>query len=175
MTAATRLSVSGMSCAGCVATVEDAINSVAGVSLASVNFAEHTATIEGEVNAESLVDACRYAPRGRRSYGPWRALLYAGADYPENANDTVLALAMIETEQALENLDGIMSTPGLDGIYIGPADLSLSLGCAPTLDPTEPRVTDFRITRLSSNQLRKSLRIKDNMISAFRISRTSHF
>ena len=59
MTAATRLSISGMSCAGCVTSVEDAINSVAGVSLASVNFAEHTATIEGEVNAESLVDAIR--------------------------------------------------------------------------------------------------------------------
>ncbi|MCH7881535.1 MAG: copper-translocating P-type ATPase [Proteobacteria bacterium] len=61
MSAATRLSVSGMSCAGCVASVEDAINSVDGVSLASVNFAEHTATIEGNVSVESLVSAIRSA------------------------------------------------------------------------------------------------------------------
>ncbi len=97
--------------------------------------------VNTRADAESLVEACRYAPQGRRSFGPARALLYAGADYPEHANHTVLALAMIETEQALGNLDDIMSTPGLDGIYIGPSDLSLSLGCVPTLDPTEPRVT----------------------------------
>ena len=97
--------------------------------------------VNTRADAEALVEACRYAPQGRRSFGPSRALLYAGADYPENANDTVLAIAMIETEQALDNLDGIMSTPGLDSVYIGPSDLSLSLGCTPTLDPTEPRVT----------------------------------
>jgi len=61
MSAATRLSVSGMSCAGCVASVEDAIKSVDGVLVASVNFAEHTATIEGEVSAETLVEAIRAA------------------------------------------------------------------------------------------------------------------
>ncbi len=97
--------------------------------------------VNTRADAESLVEACRYAPRGRRSFGPSRAVLYAGADYLEHANDTVLVIAMIETKQALDNLDDIMSTPGLDGIYIGPSDLSLSLGCAPTLDPTEPRVT----------------------------------
>ncbi len=97
--------------------------------------------VNTRADAESLVEACRYAPQGRRSFGPSRALLYAGADYAEKANDTILAIAMIETEQALENLDGIMSTPGLDGIYIGPSDLGLSLGCVPTLDPTDSRVT----------------------------------
>ena len=61
MTEATRLSVSGMSCAGCVASVEDALNSVDGVSLASVNFAEHTAMVEGEVSVETLVAAIRAA------------------------------------------------------------------------------------------------------------------
>jgi len=61
MSAATRLSISGMSCASCVTSVEDAINSVDGVSLASGNFAEHTARIEGEVLAESLVEAIRAA------------------------------------------------------------------------------------------------------------------
>jgi Cu+-exporting ATPase len=61
MSAATRLSISGMSCASCVTSVENAINGVNGVSLASVNFAEHTATVEGEVNAKSLVEAIRAA------------------------------------------------------------------------------------------------------------------
>ena len=98
--------------------------------------------VNTRADAEALVEACRYAPQGRRSFGPARAVLYAGADYPEHANDTVLAIAMIETEQALENLDDILATPGLDGIYIGPSDLGLSLGCPPTLDPTEPRVTE---------------------------------
>ena len=98
--------------------------------------------VNTRADAESLIQACRYAPQGRRSFGPSRALLYAGADYAENANDTILAIAMIETEQALGNLDGIMSTPGLDGIYIGPSDLGLSLGCVPTLDPTDSRVTE---------------------------------
>ena len=59
MSAAIRLSVSGMSCAGCVASVEKAIQSVDGVSIASVNFAEHTATIEGDANVESLINAVR--------------------------------------------------------------------------------------------------------------------
>ncbi len=61
MSAATRLSISGMSCAGCVASVEQAIKSVDGVLIANVNFAEHTATVEGEVSAETLVDAIRAA------------------------------------------------------------------------------------------------------------------
>jgi len=61
MSAATRLSVSGMSCAGCVASVEQAIKSVDGVLLANVNFAEHTATFEGEVSAEAIVEAIRAA------------------------------------------------------------------------------------------------------------------
>jgi len=61
MSEAIRLSVSGMNCAGCVSSVEKALTGVAGVSLANVNFAEHTATIEGDVSAQSLVDAVRSA------------------------------------------------------------------------------------------------------------------
>jgi len=56
-------------------------------------------------DAETLVGACRYPPAGRRSFGPIRALLYAGADYPKHANETVIAFAMIETQEALDNLD----------------------------------------------------------------------
>ena len=76
----------------------------------------------------SFVGACRYAPEGYRSVGPNRAIFYGGTDYINQANRTVLALAMVETAEALKNLDEICTTPGLDGILIGPSDLGLSLG-----------------------------------------------
>ena len=91
-------------------------------------------------DAQKLVAYTHYAPRGTRSYGPVRALLYGGADYPTHANDTIVTFAMIETRQALDNLDSILSVEGLDAIYIGPSDLSLSLGCKPTFDDVDPLV-----------------------------------
>ena len=93
-------------------------------------------------DAENLVAACRYAPQGARSFGPTRALFYAGSDYAQHANDTIVALAMIETKQALDNVQDIVSTPGLDGVYIGPSDLSLSMGYTPKLDQEEPAVVE---------------------------------
>jgi 4-hydroxy-2-oxoheptanedioate aldolase len=86
--------------------------------------------INSRAEAQAFVGACRYPPAGYRSYGPIRALTYAGEDYASHANETVITLAMIETAQALKNLDDILSTPGLDGLYIGPADLSMGLGLA---------------------------------------------
>ena len=90
--------------------------------------------------AEEFVRFASYPPRGERSFGPVRATIYGGADYPEHANDTVLKIAMIETKQALDSVDAICQTDGLDGIYIGPADLANSLGVAPGFDPTDERV-----------------------------------
>jgi 4-hydroxy-2-oxoheptanedioate aldolase len=91
-------------------------------------------------DAARLVAWTHYAPRGTRSFGPVRALLYAGADYAQHANDTIVAFAMIETAHALDNLDAILSVEGLDAVYIGPSDLSLALGCKPTFDDVEPKV-----------------------------------
>lgn len=96
--------------------------------------------INSREECEALVGACRYAPKGYRSFGPTRAIWYGGSDYAQKANDTVLAIAMIETQKALDNLDAILSTPGLDGIYIGPADLGLSLGGQPRGDQTDPKI-----------------------------------
>jgi len=90
--------------------------------------------------AEKFVGACKYTPLGYRSSGPVRAAIYAGADYIANANDEILAIAMIETMEAIENLDAILSTPGLDGVYIGPTDLALTMGKPPVLDPTDADV-----------------------------------
>jgi 4-hydroxy-2-oxoheptanedioate aldolase len=89
--------------------------------------------------AQRLVECTHYAPRGVRSFGPVRALLYGGADYGEHANDTIVTFAMIETAKALDNLDDILSVEGLDAIYIGPSDLSLALGCRPVLDDVDDK------------------------------------
>jgi 4-hydroxy-2-oxoheptanedioate aldolase len=96
--------------------------------------------INSRAECEAFVGACRYAPRGYRSSGPIRATLYGGPDYHAKADDVVVAMAMIETTQALENLDAILSTPGLDGIYVGPSDLSITMGHSPGLDRIEEDV-----------------------------------
>ncbi len=93
--------------------------------------------ISNREEAEKFVKACMYPPKGNRSFGPIRGLLYGGADYGDHANDEIIKLAMIETKEALGNLDKIMSTPNLDGIYIGPADLSLAIGAKPGFDNPE--------------------------------------
>lgn len=89
-------------------------------------------------DAQKLVAWTHYAPRGTRSYGPARAVLYGGEDYAAHADETIVTFAMIETRQALDNLDAILSVEGLDAIYIGPSDLSLSLGCKLGMDELDP-------------------------------------
>jgi 4-hydroxy-2-oxoheptanedioate aldolase len=91
-------------------------------------------------DAQRLVQYTRYAPQGGRSFGPVRAGLVHGADYAEKANDNIAVFAMIETRQALDNLDAICSVEGIDAVYIGPSDLSLSLGCKPVFDDVDPPV-----------------------------------
>jgi 4-hydroxy-2-oxoheptanedioate aldolase len=93
-------------------------------------------------DAARFVAYTTYAPRGTRSFGPVRGLLYGGPDYPQHADDTVVRFAMIETAQALDQLDAILAVEGLDAVYIGPSDLSLALGCKPTFDDVEPRVAE---------------------------------
>ena len=93
--------------------------------------------VSNKKEAENFVNACMYPPNGYRSYGPIRGLVYGGPDYADQANNEILKFAMIETKESLENLDEIMKTPGLDGIYIGPADLSLAVGQQPSFDKPE--------------------------------------
>ena len=93
-------------------------------------------------DAEAFVRCCQYAPKGQRSFGPTRAAVVHGSDYAKSANENVITLAMIETQQALRNVADITSTPGLTGIYIGPSDLSLSMGYEPKLDHDEPDVVN---------------------------------
>ena len=93
--------------------------------------------------AEALVAACKYAPQGYRSWGPVRASIYAGSDYTAaRANEELLVIPMIETAEAVKNIDDILSVPGIDAVYVGPSDLSLTLGCTPRLDQTEAPVVE---------------------------------
>lgn len=80
---------------------------------------------------QHFVSACRYPPDGNRSFGPARGKLYGGPDYFDHANAEVMAIPMIETAQALENIDDILAVPGVDMIYVGPNDLALDLGERP--------------------------------------------
>lgn len=98
--------------------------------------------VNSRAEAEELVSFCRYAPLGQRSFGPLRASIYGGPDYYEHANAEVLVFAMIETRKALDNLEEIVTVEGLDGVYVGPADLALSLGYRPGFDPTDAEVVD---------------------------------
>jgi len=101
--------------------------------------------INNRAEAEKFVGSMRYAPIGYRSSGPIRASLYGGADYHARANDIVVAFGMIETQEALDNLGEILSVKGLDAVYIGPSDLSISLGYAPGGDkPDEWMMTALK-------------------------------
>ena len=98
--------------------------------------------IDNAMEAARAVEACRYPPHGKRSYGPIRAELLVGSAAPDELSADALCFAMIETRDGLENLDEIAATPGLDGLYIGPSDLSIALGLPPrgvAVDPGEDR------------------------------------
>ena len=98
--------------------------------------------VNSREDAERLAAYTHYPPRGTRSFGPIRGLLYGGGDYQTHADETIVVFAMVETRQGLDNLDEILAVPGIDGIYIGPSDLSLSLGCRPTFDDVDPPVAE---------------------------------
>ena len=81
--------------------------------------------------AVRAVRACRYPPDGQRSYGPVRAGLTVGSQDPERLGADAWCIVMVETRDGLDNVEAIAATPGVDGIYIGPSDLSLALGRKP--------------------------------------------
>lgn len=111
--------------------------------------------------AARFVGACRYPPSGYRSYGPTRARPLLGADYLNEANGFVVALAMIETREGLDNLDAIIATPGLDGVFIGPNDLAIALGERPGYEvPTQPVMEAIRMIHARA-------KVADRMTSIF--------
>ncbi len=93
--------------------------------------------VNNREEAERAVAACRYPPAGIRSSGPARAAMYGGPGYQSWANDEIACIVMIETADGLDHLDDILSTPGVDAAYIGPADLAYALDLEPGTD--DPR------------------------------------
>lgn len=91
---------------------------------------------------EAFIGACRYPPRGFRSYGPTRAALHFGPEYAASANGFVVTMPMIETAQALENLEGILDVPGVDAIFVGPGDLGQALYGKAQIDRETPEFLD---------------------------------
>jgi 4-hydroxy-2-oxoheptanedioate aldolase len=97
--------------------------------------------INTRAEAEAFVSYCRYPPMGKRSNGPIRAGIYgSGTTYQSTANQEVLCLPMIETQEAVDNLEAILDVPGIDAVYIGPSDLGFSMGLPPVLDREEPQI-----------------------------------
>jgi 4-hydroxy-2-oxoheptanedioate aldolase len=94
--------------------------------------------VNNRAEAAAAVAACRYPPDGGRSFGPIRAALYGGRGYAAEANDEIACIVMIETKEGIANIEEIVTTPGLGGVYIGPSDLGYALGLPPRGDSDDP-------------------------------------
>ncbi|MBC7800769.1 MAG: 2,4-dihydroxyhept-2-ene-1,7-dioic acid aldolase [Gemmatimonadaceae bacterium] len=97
--------------------------------------------VNTRAEAEAFVSYCRYPPAGKRSNGPIRAGIYGvGTTYQATANEEILCIPMVETQEAVDNLEAILDVPGVDAVYIGPSDLGFSMGLIPILDREEPQI-----------------------------------
>ena len=96
--------------------------------------------VDSADEARAFVRACRYPPEGARSYGPIRSAFGTGREHTEAANRALLLFAQIETDAGLSGVEEVCATPGLDGVYVGPADLSLSLGLETFADLADARM-----------------------------------
>ncbi len=103
--------------------------------------------VNSAADAAAAVAATRYPPAGVRSYGPMRSGLRIGPT-PADADAAVLVFAMIETPEGLANVEEIAATPGLDGLYIGPSDLTLALGGATSTDASVAAEFDAALHRV---------------------------
>jgi 4-hydroxy-2-oxoheptanedioate aldolase len=99
--------------------------------------------VETAADAAAAVSSVRYPPLGRRSFATNRSGLR-----PAEANERNLVIAMIETPGALSEVDAICATPGLDGVYVGPSDLSLAIGGAFPMDPAVATEFEEAVTRV---------------------------
>ncbi len=109
--------------------------------------------INTKKECERFVGACRYPPLGYRSMGPTRAKLYAGNDYVKKANESILVFAMVETLEALNNINQICSVKGLDGVFIGSGDLKLSIEA----DKTEKTSFDNAVQQIITTSKQHNL------------------
>ncbi len=108
--------------------------------------------VNSVAEAEAVVRACRYSPDGARSFGPGLVAPRVDGSYVEWAKDNVAVIPMIETTQAIAALDDILAVDGIDAIYVGPADLSLTLGLPPGNNDDEASFADALTTIVSACQ-----------------------
>lgn len=92
--------------------------------------------------AQAAVSSAYYNPKGSRSWGPARASMRQAGYSAGNANEANLLIPMIETTEAMSNLDEILAVDGVDAIYVGPADLSITLGLPPGNNDDEAAFTE---------------------------------
>jgi 4-hydroxy-2-oxoheptanedioate aldolase len=148
-----------------VSTIGRALDAgAAGVIVPLINSADEAA---------SAVAACRYPTAGVRSYGPGRSLRGVGPALAE-VDEAVIVLAMIETSEGLANVESIAATPGLDGLYIGPSDLSVALGGAGAGDPSITDAFEAALVRVrracEENRIAAGLHTRSGEEAARRIS-----
>ena len=113
--------------------------------------------INSRKECEDFVSYCYYPSKGQRSFGPMRAQLIYGSDYYENANDQIVSLAMIETKEAVDNIDEILSVPNLTGIYVGPGDMCSSYGMKPQFDVKKDPI--YSTIRMIANKAKQNGKI----------------
>ncbi len=101
--------------------------------------------VNTRAEAEAVVRSMRYAPAGSRSFGPIMSAMRDGDHFNRSA-EQVAVIPMIETAEAVRNLDEILAVPGIDAVYVGPADLSVSLGLPPKANDDREEFTDALTT-----------------------------
>ena len=117
--------------------------------------------INTAADARAFAAAAKFPPIGERSWGPHRAMALGGVPdmptYLREANDHIVTLAMIETRTALQNFEAIINTPGIDGFFLGPSDLSIALSDGKTVDPASKEVDGHLDTMIASAQKAKKI------------------
>ena len=152
-TAAIAAGIAAVRQGGAAPVVRVPVGDFAGVSRALDFGAEGIIApmINTSADAHALAAHAKFPPIGERSWGPHRATMLGGiADqkiYLAEANALTVTLAMVETRTALANLEAIAATPGIDGLFLGPSDLSIALSEGRSLDPLSKEV-DAEIDRI---------------------------
>src|SRR5271154_7355397 len=117
--------------------------------------------INSAADAKAFAAAAKFPPVGERSWGPHRAMTLGGVPdmptYLREANDHVVTFAMIETRTALQNFDAIIGAPGIDGFFLGPSDLSITLSDGKNLDPLSKEVEGHLDTMIAGVQRAKKI------------------
>src|SRR5260221_5873944 len=131
--------------------------------------------INTAAEALALVAATKYPPVGERSWGPARVMAIRGTEpkgHLTSANATSLAFAMIETRRALAALDDILAVDGLDGVFVGPSDLSVTLSdgarIAPLDSGLDATIRDIAERTLAANKIPGAFAANAERASQFR-------